>query len=282
LQRRTHHRFGRRGRLRAVAALALVAAAALAFAGCAGKVKQQKLAADFDPLATTEQRYAVAGFVAAPAADLDDRRLAGDHLAQSDAWGALLHGALLGGPHPVVTWAWPAVRDNVPPDDVVAVQAAYAAGDPVGGDLLRALADDLPEIAYAVLARLDENTIETSDYDQPGLMREEAREDRGVELMPSSLQRTAKIRRTVTVTLTVFDLAGSRAVWRGTVSRDRTELLSPKSIEEKQDLVVKPAAGEDELPELEMRGASLDPPALEALLADACGALVANLFAPSE
>ena len=259
--------------------LALVTLIAATTGGCAGKVRPQQLAADYDPLADDGARYAIVGFVAAPEAGLADRELAGDFTAQSDAWSPLLYGSLLAGRADLVTWAWPPVRDNVPEGGLAGLQAALANGEPVTTDMLTLLAGDLPEITYAVAARLDRDEIETSDLDQSGTMRDDVHEDRDVALMPNSLQRTKKIRRTATVTLVVYDLKSAQPVWRGTVSRDKSELLSPKSITAQQDVVVKPATEEGGLPEVEMRGTALEAPALEPLLADACRALVANLFA---
>ena len=251
--------------------------------GCAGSVKQQHRDSGYDPLATDGAKYAIVGFVAAPESGLlDEETLGGDPAAQTDEWSPLLYGALLGGRRDLVTWAWPPVRDNVPADGLAALHEATAAGAPVPADVLDLLKADLPDIRYAVAARLAKNDVRIDEVEQPGNLRENVHDEPDAELRRDSLQRTSRVRRTVDLELRVWDLHTAREVWRGTVSRHRSELLSPRSITEKQDLVVTRPAEEGELPKLELSGARIEAPELEGVLADACQALVAELFAVPE
>jgi hypothetical protein len=257
--------------------------------GCGGKVEQTHRAAGYDPLAADGMKYAVGGFVLGAGVEVvpetGDAPLSGfadDPAAQSDAWAPALYGPLLAMRGGRDVWDWSALRDNIPTDEITALQTAIARGEvPAAGSLAK-VAGDLPDITYLAVARLDRNEIMVSNTAPTGLRTDQSDPGGDVGAPSNSLLGTVRIRRTVEVTLEVFDLRGGRSVWRGSVERQRTELLSSKSITESEDLVVIPPTGEDELPEIRVKGTALAAPALEDLLAEACEALVGNLFAVAQ
>lgn len=257
--------------------------------GCGGKVEQVHRAAGYDPLAADGVKYAVGGFVLGAGVEVVPEPgvvllpgFADDPAAQSDAWAPALYGPLLAMRGGRDVWAWSALRDNIPADGITAIQTAIARGEvPTAGSLAQ-VAGDLPDITYLVVARLDRNEVMVSDTTPTGLRTDRRDPGGDVGAPPNTLLGTVRIRRTVGVTLEVFDLGGGQSVWRGSVERQRTELLSSKSITEREDLVVVPPKGEGGLPEIRVKGTALEAPALEGLLAEACEALVGNLFAVAQ
>ena len=252
--------------------------------GCGGKVSSVQYAADFDPLAADEAKYAVGGFVLGEKAeqknDDDGETLSehGDHRAQTDAWSALLYGPFLVARAGQNVWSWSALADNIPADAIAGVHQAYAVGGVMPQELLTALKGDLPDITYLVLARVDRNEISISEM-APASHSDGLDSDGGnVPATPSSLRHPVKTRRTVAVTMDVYDLHTGLSAWTGSVERVKTELVGPDTVQKREDLVVTPAAEEGAPPEIRLKGPSLEMPDLEDLLAEASAALVNDLF----
>ncbi len=253
-------------------------------AGCSGKVNSVQHAVDFDPLVQDGAKYAVGGFVLSEVANRqqgDEGEVSahhGDHRQQTDAWSPLLYGPLLSQRSGLDVWSWSALRDNVPDASIDKLHRVYARAEPLSSNLVTAVADDLPNISYLVLARVDRNDIHIAELSQAIHTTDitaKVDEELGV---PGTLLNPVKTRRTVVVTVDVFDLSTGRSVWTGTVQRSKAELVGPESVLQQEDLVVIPATEEGEAPEIKLRGASLKMPDLENLLAAACGALVGDLF----
>ncbi len=255
--------------------------------GCAS-VTNDHHAVQYDPLARDGARYAVGGFVLGVEAELERQSELGaayrnaDVRVQTDAWAPTLYGALLTGRADLEVWSWPAVRDNIPADVITALQTAYAAGDELPAAQFRLLAADLPDITYLVLARLDRNDVEIGS-NQPGVTGNQIVDDsRDPHSRNDSLVRTVKTRRTVVVSLDVFDLRTGQSVWSGHTERKKTELFDPGERDGGDELVVTPSPIPGEPPEIRVKGASLPMPELEGLLADACAGLVGMLFETTE
>ena len=257
-------------------------------AGCAGKVANTYKAEGYDPLAADGARYAVGGFVLGARAQLDRQAEYGtaaenaDRGRQTDAWAPLLYGPLSAGRSDLIVWPWPAVRDNLPADGITALQEAYARGSVLPAGLVTALAADLPEVTYLVLARIDRNEIEIGENMPTATGVQPNSDGREPYDATSQMTRTIKTRRTVAVTLDVFELSSGRSVWTGTAERNQTDLYSSNEKSGGDDLVVTPATEAGAPPEIRVKGASLDMPDLDGVLAEACAALVGNLFAKSE
>lgn len=263
---------------------ALVVLLLWALGGCA-RVANVHHASDYDPLANDGARYAVGGFVLGTDVTLDSQAEIGsgvvntDPRLQTDAWAAHLYGPLLTARGGQDVWAWSALRDNIPADTITAVQAAYAAGKALPPQLVRPLAADLPEITYLVLARIDRNDIEIGANTPAVLGNQLANQSRDPHAKTDLMTRTVKTRRTVTVTMDVWDLRRGRSVWSSTVTRNKTELYGAGDEDAEQSLVVTPPAADGTPPEIRIKGASLTMPELDALLDEACRDLVGNLFA---
>ncbi len=260
----------------------------LTLGGCGGGATNDYQAAAYDPLARDGARYAVGGFVLGPQAELERQSELGaayrnsDVGVQTDAWAPSLYGALLSGRTGLEVWSWPAVRDNVPADEITALQLAYAAGETLPPAQFSRLAADLPGITYLVLARLDRNEVEIGS-NAPGSLGSQVVDDsRDPHGVTDSMARTIKTRRTVVVSLDVYDLRTGRSVWSGHTDRKKTELYSPEDRDEGAELVVTPSEEEGGAPEIRVKGASLAMPELEELLADACVGLVGSLFGTDE
>jgi len=196
---------------------------------------------------------------------------------QTDTWSPIIYGPLLAGRRGADVWSWSALRENIPVDSITEVQLYFSRGEVVQPSLLKQLAADLPEISYLVLTRIDKNEIGI------GRMLADIHSRAGIEnndFRPpeDSLMNSAKVRRKVKVTLEVYDLRSGESVWRGDVEREITELLGADAMIEDQGLVVTPATEEDGLPDIRVNSAAVKFPELEELLAEACGALVIDLF----
>ena len=255
--------------------------------GCAGKVANVHHAEGYDPLAADGTKYAIAAFVLGSHAELDRQAEIGtptqnaDPVYQTETWSPLLYGPFLTGRAGIDVWAWSALRDNIPADAITSVQVAYARGSVLPPDRFTQLAGDLPDITYLVLARIDRNDIEIGSNTPASLGNQVANESRDPHAEVDMRTRTIKTRRTVVVAMDVYDLRSGLSVWSGSVEREMTELFSAND-EEVASLVVTPATEEGAQPDIQVKGASLDMPVLDDVLALACAALVENLFAVPE
>lgn len=260
----------------------------LFLAGGCGKVANVHHAAGYDPLARDGTRYAVGGFVLDNRLALDGQAAIGtaaenaDPRHQTDTWAPLLYGPLLAAHEGRDVWAWSALRDNIPADAITAVQSAYAAGGVLPPEMFAAVARDLPDVTYLVLARIDRNDIEIGANTPGALGNQLANESRDPHAETDMLTRSITTRRTVGVTLDVYDLPAGHSVWRGSVTREKAELYSASDQDTGEDLVVTPATQEGAAPQIEIKGASLATPELSDVLAEACAALVAELFQAPE
>lgn len=258
------------------------------FGGCTGKVANVHHAADYDPLLEDGAKYAVGGFVLGAHADLDRQAEIGnaaqntDPAYQTDTWAPLLYGALLTGRQNLEVWAWTALRDNIPADTITAVQTAYARGRVLPPDMFKDIAQDLPDITYLILACIDRNDIEIGSNTPSALGNQQANQSRDPHGVTDQMTRTIKTRRTVKLDMDIYNLRTGLSVWSGTVERNKTDLYSSNEGDTDQDLVVTPATEEGGVPEIKVKGASLAMPLLEDILAEACAALVENLFAVPE
>ncbi|MFT7700139.1 MAG: hypothetical protein ACI8S7_001979 [Candidatus Krumholzibacteriia bacterium] len=256
----------------------------LAISGCSGKVSRLHYAEDFDPLANDDAKYAIGGFVLSTLAELDRQAEIGtdEQIAslrfQTDTWAPAIYGPFLAGRRGIDVWSWSALRENIPADTITQVQLDFSRGEVVQPSLLKLVAADLPDITYLVLARIDENEVSIS-RSLPDVNNRIGLDNNDARPPADSLGNTAKSRRTVKMTLEVYDLRSGRSVWRGDVKREITELLAGDAMIENQDLVVTPSEEEDGLPEIEVNSASVKFPLLDNVLADACAALVSDLFA---
>jgi len=255
--------------------------------GC-GKVANVHHAAGYDPLARDGTKYAVGGFVLDARLALDRQAEIGtsaenaDPRYQTDTWAPLLSGPLLAAREGLDVWAWSALRDNIPADAITAVQAAYAVGSVLPPAMFTAVARDLPDVTYLVLARVDRNDIEIGANTPTALGNQLANESRDPHAEIDLMTRSIKTRRTVVVSMDVVDLRTGHSVWRGSVTREKAELYSASDPDTGADLVVTPATEEGAAPEIEVKGASLAMPELSDVLGDACRALVAELFKVQE
>ena len=179
-------------------------------------------------------------------------------------------------------WAWSALRDNIPADAISAVQKAYARGGVLPPQIFVPVAQDLPEVTYLVLARIDRNDIRIGANTPAALGNQVANESRDPHAETDLMTRSINTRRTVGVTMDVIDLRSGRSVWSGSVERQKVELYSANDLDEGAELVVTPASEEGASPEIAVKGASLPMPKLADVLGDACGALVAELFKVQE
>ncbi len=254
------------------------------FGGCSGKVASRQHATDYEPLGQSEAKYAVGGFVLGEKAERenDDEGAVlseyGDHREQTEAWAPLLYGPLLVGRSGLNVWSWSALRDNIPADAIAEVHQAYAVGGVMPQVYLKALAGDLPDITYLVLARLDRNEISIWELAPANLDNGLGADAGDAPVLPRSLLQSVKTRRKITVTMDVYDLRTGLSVWTGSVDRTKTELVGPDSVNMKEDVVVTPATEEGAPPEIRMKGPSVEMPGLNDLLAEASAALVNDLF----
>ncbi len=255
--------------------------------GC-GKVANIHHDADYDPMARDGAKYAVGGFVLGAQAELDRQAEIGtpdqnaDPRYQTETWAPVLYGPMLTRRDDLEVWAWTALRENIPVDTITAVQTAYARGSVMPPAMFTQVAGDLPDITYLVLARIDRNDIEIGSNTPANLGNQAAIESRDPHTVVDQMTRTIKTRRTVAVSLDVYDLRSGRSVWSSSVERNLTELYSADNEDTGEELVVTPAVEEGDLPEIMVKGASLAMPALDDVLAVACAALVKDLFAVPE
>ena len=266
---------------------ALVVLFLFCLGGC-GKVANVHHAAGYDALARDGAKYAVGGFVLDTRLELDRQAEIGtaaensDPRYQTDTWAPLLAGPLLAGREGLDVWAWSALRDNIPADAIAAVQTAYARGSVLPPEMFMPVARDLPEVTYLVLARIESNDIEIGANTPTALGNQLANESRDPHAETDMMARSIKTRRTVGVSMDVYDLRTGRSVWRGSVTREKTELYSASDQDIGAELVVTPATEEGAAPEIEVKGASLAMPELSDVLDEACAALVAELFKEQE
>ena len=252
--------------------------------GC-GKVANVHHAAGYDALAGDGAKYAVGGFVLDTRLELDRQAEIGtaaengDPHYQTDTWAPLLYGPLLAGREGLGVWAWSALRDNIPADAITAVQTAYARGGVLPPEMFAPVAKDLPEVTYLVLARINRNDIRIGANTPPSVLGNQvANESRDPHAETDLMTRSVKTLRTIGLTMDVYDLRNGRSVWSGTVERQKAELYSADDQDGEAELVVTPASEEGASPDIAVKGASLPMPELNDVLAEACGALVAELF----
>jgi len=251
--------------------------------GCGGTVSRLHYAEDYDPVAQDGAKYAVGGFVLSTAAELDRQAEIGSDEQnaslryQTDTWSPIIYGPLLAGRGGLDVWSWSALRENIPFDTITEVQKVFSRGEAVPPSLLQQVAADLPEITYLVLARIDENEISIGRM-LPDIHNRSGFENNDFRPNADSLMNSAKSRRTVVVTLEVYHIRDGRSVWRGDVEREQTILLGGDAMLASEGLVVTPATEEDGLPEIQVNSAAVKFPPLADVLADACAALVTDLF----
>jgi hypothetical protein len=245
--------------------------------GCAGKVETIHTAADFDPAALETGIVALGGFVVAtrlatdPAQEPPTGVAVDDPLAQSDAWSPLLYGRFLTDAPRVRTWPWSQVSGRVEPAHLAEAHAMIARGGVLRRDQLDELAAELPEVRYLAFARLDRNEVElqpsTEQAARTSWEREELENDTQIR------DRSLTARRTVAVTLDLYDLRTGRSVWTTTASVEAGELYN---FEEAQ---ATEATGElADNPAVRVRGTPRQGPALDGVLEKACGKLVESLL----
>lgn len=256
--------------------LLLVAVAGLA--GCAGRVRTVHETPGLTRAELAAGGLGVGGVVlasrlaTASGFDVPDGVPRDDVLAQADAWSGALFGALLGADAGGTVWPWTAVRADCPDSALVRVLAAFAGGGMPRPDELAALAADLPRVRYLALARIDGDETELRGDPEAEIRQQQSRDGRDPHA--TTRDRSLTTRRTVLVTLDVYDLADGRSVWTGTAERHREELYNFAAEGAGQEPAVVPK-GE---PVITARGKGVPTAEFGKVLQEACAAAAQRLL----
>jgi len=260
--------------------LALILLAALAAAGCAGKVETIHTSAGFAPADLAADRLGLGGVVLGarlasdPAAATPEDVPAADPFAQSEAWAPVLYRQLLVRARDVTVWPWPSVRDACGDSALAPVLATFGRAGVLRPEQLAALGADLDGLRYLAFARVDADDLSLEDMRSGSVANPQVRDNRDPHA--SNLSAAVKTRRTVTVTLDVYDLAQGVSVWTTTARRHRDELFDYEKAGAKPRTGVVPE-GE---PVITADRRSLPAPPFAEVFEDACGALAERLLAP--
>jgi hypothetical protein len=262
--------------------LVLVLLPLLLLAGCAGRVRTVHESEGFSHEQLAAGRLAVGGVVLAaraaadPSAAVPDGLPAGDVLAQAEAWSTSLFGGLLAADPALPSWPYGAVAGACPDSVLAFVLMDFARGGVVKPERLVPVAAALPEIGYLALARVEEDDL-TLHEGAEAVMRDQRTRD-GRDPHDAQLDRSLKVRRAVTVTMDVYDLATGRSVWTATVTRHRDELYN---FADQPDADRPPVVPEGR-PVITAGGQPLPAAAFTRVLDDACGALARRLLDPED
>lgn len=253
-------------------------ALAIVLAGCAGRVQTVHETAGFTRTELAAGGVAVGGVVlsarlaAAPAAELPEGVPVDDVLAQADAWAGALYGALLDAGAGGTVWPWTAVRDACQDSALATVLVAFARGGLPRPDQVTALAGDLAQVRYLALARVDDERTELRGDPEAALRQQRIRDGR--EPHANARDNGLTTRRTMTVTLDVYDLATGRSVWTATAERHRDELYNYTEAGATKEPGVVPEGQ----PVITAQGKPLPMPEFLDVVGDACGAAARRLL----
>lgn len=264
--------------LRSLSRLSVTALCTAALlAGCAGRVETLHETPEFDRAELAAGGLAVGGVVlasrlaTAPGADVPDGVPAADVLAQADAWSGALYGALLEADTGGTLWPWPAVRDACPDSSLARVLASFAHGGLPHPEDLMPLAADLPQVRYLALVRIDGDETALREGPEAAVQQQRVRDGRDPH--GTTRDRDLTTRRTVTVTLDIYDLARGRSVWTAFAERHREELYNYAAAAEQEERGVVPAGQ----PVITAQGKPLPAAEFRKVLEDACAAAAQRL-----
>lgn len=234
-----------------------------------------------------ENRLALGGIVANGRVRIEpedpvafDREIPNPY-AEADRWARYLETSFLVQAPELDRWAWPAVADQVDPVLMTSLFRDYRRGGALRREQLRQLGAELPGTRFLLLARIDENNL---SLESGGALAPFPSSSSGLGKaadpdVPRPLDRGGySQRRTIRLSMELYDLETGRSIWTAAVRRDRDELLDgdaagqPPSVRVRKD----PATESGVL--IDGRGGLGGGPTLEDLLPEACDALVAELL----
>lgn len=254
----------------------------LLLAGCAGKVRTVHQGEGFDPARLEGAAIGVGGVVLAaravadPAVAVPDGLPAGDVLAQAEAWSTSLYGGLLTARPGVAAWPHGAVAAACPDSVLAFALLDIARGGVLKPARLEPLGAALPEIGYLAFARVEDDDL-TLHEGAEAVMRDQRTRD-GRDPHGAQLDRSLKVRRAVTVTMDLYDLAAGRSVWTATVTRHRDELYNHAGLPDD----ARPPVVPEGQPVITAGGQPLPAADFTRVLDDACGALARRLLESEE
>lgn len=275
---------------------AILLLAFLALGGCADPAPEVRFQSAEDVLfGLPDERIAIGGLVvregvatddAAPQKPYDDE----DVLAVADRWTGILETSLSLVAPGLERWSWTAVSDQADPDLLRRALTVHRRGGLLRADLLTPLAGELPGCRYLLLARVDGNDVQMSNNDGFAETSREGHAGLGRTSVsggePGAASRGSySLRRTITLTMDLYDMISGRSVWSASVERSERELLTAEGgddgsgfrVEAPSVEVDRSAVAGREV-RIEGRGGLAGGPTLEQILPDACDALVDELL----
>ncbi len=102
------------------------------------------------------------------------------------------------------------------------LRTAWRPGASVGKDELDLIRDALPEAGYATFARIEENRLR-SWRDRQTLHETRTLDDGSTVTVDTGYEVTATVERTMTVSLSIYDLTAGGEVWGGRVTKRLSE-----------------------------------------------------------
>ncbi|MBF0171136.1 MAG: hypothetical protein HQK87_08625, partial [Nitrospinae bacterium] len=100
------------------------------------------------------------------------------------------------------------------------LRESWRVGAAAGRDQIDALHQALPDVGYAVFARIEENTLR-SWRDRETLRESRTRGDGTTYTVETGVRITATVERRMSVSLSIIDLAAGGEVWGGRVTKSR-------------------------------------------------------------
>jgi hypothetical protein len=202
---------------------------------------------------------------------------------EADHWSHHLETACLLQAPELNRWAWPTVADQVDSTVMTELFQAYKRGSILKEQPLLRLGAELPATRFLLLARIDENDLSLHSNGAVSPPINEETSGLGKVWVPQDPQplerRGYSQRRTVRVSMELYNLETGRSVWSASVSKNSDRMLDGSSGAEPPAVRVSRDPDAESGIQILGHGGLSGGPTLEELLPDACEALVAELMA---
>jgi len=202
---------------------------------------------------------------------------------ESDRWSHHLERGFLVKAPDLDRWPWATVADQVDPVLMTEILRVYKRGGFLNEQKLLILAESLPGSRFLLLARIDENDLGLESNLPVSQMN--AFNSSGLGKTPSSQgpiqpgRGSHFHRRSIRLSMDLFDLASGRSIWSASVARHRDQPLDSLSGGEPPSVRVQKAPDMEGGVQIQGRGGLSGGPTLDEVLPDACEALVLELLA---
>ncbi|MCP4291532.1 MAG: hypothetical protein GY780_06825 [bacterium] len=250
--------------------------------GCAGRVQniEQSESFNLDPM--LQEPWAIGGLVINPSLIPDKvarkelQELSSGWLAFPEAYSPLVYGGFVRHNPQMELWTFSTVSNLIPAAELKKMLSDFSSSQPLLPETLAKISQSIPKIKYLVLTRLNETGIEnkTTSFDQ---YAENSPYQDGDPKNPT-MTRSMSVRRSVELTMIVFDLNSGQQVWSCSRENWKDEVFNFNQDVGNVDIVTEGEEGAPKTSGIRIEGTPVRGPELKKVLAEGCVGLVQELI----